>query len=218
MTRLYSLITILLTMFSLFSHLDVQSQKPVSFYKATADSSLKNFFDSRVMKNISCTYFDIHDDDGSSEYYFNDNKNKKFHFKTIVFEYALYSSELKYNFRFFVEIDIKNKVAWDSSITRRVPECIRKMRPCNFINSEESRKIAINDSIEHPDNLGFQLERNKLDKEYYWMIIGHEKENYYPANSKVRIRTSSVGTPRNHRFINAKTGKIVNWNEFKLDW
>jgi hypothetical protein len=170
------------------------------------------------MKQIHCELVSINEEGITDRLYYTDNKDRRVKFKTLFFQYYLHSAVLKDELQFYVGIYSNNTVIQDSSIIKGIPECIRRNWTCNFLNSEDAKRIAIRDSIKYPDNLSCELERNKIDKEYYWVITGHKKEKLDPVKSKVPILRASLVTSSMTRIIHATTGVIVKEDQFDYDW
>ena len=99
-----------------------------------------------------------------------------------------------------------------------MPLCIRTSQTCNFISADSAKQLSIIDSIKYSDDLSSQLERNKLDKEYYWIITGHKSSGRPKSNKpSLNVYSESISTDQ-RKIINAQTGHIINYKQFEYDW
>ena len=190
------------------------SQQSVITYKKVADKSIYKYFDSSLQNKLKCEVFKT----DRNNYIYEENKTKKLFFSYIRFEYSYFVNNLNCSLSFYVIVD-KNKVnVQDSSILKNIPICIRTKSNCNFINSDSAIKIAINDCIQYPSTLSFELRRNKKDGEFYWVITGH-KYSRAPETHKHRfyLYTEGISTSQ-QRIIDSKNGKIINWQDFAYDF
>lgn len=197
-----------------------RTQNLVKDYKRVADKSLLSYFDTIVVSKIRCDRFVAVsiDKNGSSRYFYNENKNKKLSFSTITFTYSLFDKVLNSDIIFYVSVDKNYKIIQDSSIHKKVPLCIRTIQTCNFISSDKAKQIAIIDSIRYADNLSYQLEKNKFDKDYYWIITGRKPSKRPTANkSSIRLNAETISITQ-RRIINAQTGQIISYKQFEYDW
>jgi hypothetical protein len=196
------------------------AQNLVKDYKRVADKSLLFYFDTIIVSKIQCDRFMAVslDKRGSSRYFYNENKNKKLSFSIITFTYSLFDKVLNDDIEFYVSVDKKFKIIRDSSILKKVPTCIRIIQPCNFISSDNAKQIAITDSIMYADNLSCQLEINKFDKDYYWIITGHKPSKKSTTNkSSIRLYAETISMDQ-RRIIHAQTGQIISSKKFDYNW
>lgn len=119
---------------------------------------------------------------------------------------------------FYVSVNKSHQVIIDSSIFKRIPLCIRTSQSCNFISSDSAKQIAVTDSIKFANDLSYQLERNKVDKEYYWIITGHRPSDRPKTNKSSLNRYAETISTDQRRIINAQTGLIIPYEEFDYDW
>lgn len=194
------------------------TQNLIRDYKRIADKSLLKYFDNKVASQVKCDRFTISDNDGSSRFIYNENKNKRMVFKTITFRYSIFDKVLNDDIHFYISVNKSHQVTDDSSLFKSVPTCIRTFQICNFISSDSAKNISIADSIKFPNNLSSQLERNKFDKEYYWIITGH-KPSDMPKTNKPSLNLYAEGVSSSQRrIVNAKTGQIFSDRQFEYDW
>ena len=194
------------------------TQKLIKDYKLIADKSLFKFLDTNVISKVQCDRFTITDSDGSGRYFYEENKNKRIAFSRITFGFSLFDSILNSDIYFYVSVNQNYQVINDSSIIKKIPLCIRRGQSCNFIPSDSAKRIAIKDSIKYVNDLSFQLERNKFDKEYYWIITGHRPSDRPKSNKpSLNVYVETISTDQ-RRIINAQTGLIVTYKQFDYDW
>jgi hypothetical protein len=196
------------------------SQNLVKDYKKVADKSLLKYLDTSIILKVKCDRFGTLslDERSSGRHFYNADKNKRLLFSTITFNYKLFDNSLNDDLYFYITVDKNLKVIRDSSIVKNVPLCIRVSQSCSFISADSAKQIAIIDLIKYADDLSSQLERNKFDKEYYWIITGHKPSNR-PKTTKpsLNVYAESISTDQ-RRIINARTGQIINYKQFDYDW
>ena len=196
------------------------SQNLVKDYKKVADKSLLEYFDTTVLSKVKCNRFSTLslDKQGSNTYFYNENRNQRLSFSAITFDYTLFDYALNDFIYFYISVDRKFQVFRDSSIIKKVPLCIRASQPCAFISSDSAKRISIADSIQYADRLSSQLERNKFDKEYYWIITGHKPSGRPKSNKpSLSLYAETISTSK-RRIINAQTGQLLNYEQFDYDW
>jgi hypothetical protein len=194
------------------------SQNLVKDYKKVADKSLFKYLDTSIISNVKCDRFSTSDKYGSNRYFYEVNKYKRLLFSTITFDYRLFNKQLNNDLYFYISVDKNHKVIWDSSIVKNVSDCIRTSQTCTFISADSAKRISIADSIEYSNDLSSQLERNKFDKVYYWIITGH-KPSDRPKSKKPSLSLyAETVSPAQTRIINAETGHIINYKQFDYDW
>jgi hypothetical protein len=206
--------------FSLGLTFQALSQGLIRDYKKVADKSLFKYLDSIIVSKVKCDRFVTLslDKQSSGRYFYEVNKNKKLFFSTITFNYKLFDNALNDDLYFYITVDKNLKIIRDSSIVKNIPLCIRITQDCKFISADSAKKISITDSIRYTDDLSSQLERNKFDKKYYWIITGH-KSSDRPKSTKpsLNLYAESISTDQ-RRIINAQTGQIINYKQFDYDW
>ena len=196
------------------------SQNLVKDYKKVADNSLIKYLDSNIISKVKCDRFGTLslDKQSSGRHFYTVNKYKRLLFSTITFNYKLFDNTLNDDLYFYITVDKNLKVIRDSSIIKNVPLCIRTSQTCNFISSDSAKRISIEDSIKYADDLSSQLERNKFDKEYYWIITGHRPSDR-PKDNKPSLNVyAEVISSNQRRIVNARTGHIINNRQFDYDW
>jgi hypothetical protein len=211
MTRL------LVLLLTLAMTLNGSTQNLVRDYKRTADEVLVKYFDKAILPRIKCDIFSESDQEGTERSFYKENSNKALSLSTITFDYYLFDSTLNDDIRFYVTLDKNHRVSWDSSIIKRVPACVRDNQPCYFISADSAKKIAIVDAIPFPTNINYQLERNKQDGEFYWVVTGR-KANKTKTNASPLTRSASSISATQERFIHAQTGAIISSKQFSFDW
>lgn len=194
------------------------SQNLIRDYKKFADKSLLQYFDATVLSKIKCDRFTTYDKYGSDRFIYNENKNKRLPFSSISFTYSLFDKVLNDDIYFYISVNKSHQVIIDSSIFKRIPLCIRTSQSCNFISSDSAKQIAVTDSIKFANDLSYQLERNKVDKEYYWIITGHRPSDRPKTNKSSLNRYAETISTDQRRIINAQTGLIIPYEEFDYDW
>lgn len=196
------------------------SQSLVKDYKKVADKSLFKYLDTSIISKVKCDRFGTLslDKQSSGRYFYGVSKYKRLLFSTITFNYTLFDNRLNDDLYFYVTVDKNLKVIRDSSIVKNIPLCIRTSQTCNLISADSAKQISIVDSIKYADDLSSQLERNKFDKEYYWVITGHRPSDRPKSNKpSLNVYAESISTNQ-RRIINAKTGHIINYTQFDYDW
>ncbi len=180
-------------------------QDTYSSYKRIADKIIFQNFDSSVNRSIKCYRFFVKPSDsgGISFSSYDHFKNRKGPVKEIVFDYSLYSRAIKDKFLFSIRLSSKGELVNKQEISN-IPDCIKRNDTCNFITRNKAIEIAINDSIDFPNNLVTNFEISK-NGEYYWHIQAEKPEN------KKRTNQSPYGNIGLNalRYINAKTGEII---------
>lgn len=194
------------------------TQKLIKDYKRIADKSLLKYFDTNVVSKVQCDRFNVTENDGSSRYFYNENKYKKIDFTIITFKYSLFDTALNDDIYFYVSVNKNYQVIHDSSILKKIPLCIRTHQSCNFISSDSAKRIAITDSIKYVNHLSSQLEINKLDNAYYWIITGHRPSDRPKNNKPTLNRYAETISPDQRRIINALTGQTISNKQFEYDW
>lgn len=195
------------------------TQNLVKDYKLIADKSLIKYFDSSVAAKVLCNRFTVVslDKQSGGRYFYNENKNKRLPFSIITFAYSIFDKALNDDLYFYVSVD-KNKHVVNDSILKKLPSCIRNARNCDFISSDSAKQIAIADSIKYADDLSSQLERNKYDQAYYWIITGHQpSERLKASKPSLNVHAETISTSQ-RRIINAQTGHIISYEQFEYDW
>jgi hypothetical protein len=195
-----------------------QSQHLVKDYRRIADKSISKYIDSAVASKVKCETFTAENTNSrtSETYLYNENKNKILGYNRITFYYILFYSPLNVDIRFYITVSYHHHLIDDSSIIKCLPECVRNPHFCPFISSDSAKSISIKNSIQYPHDLNCELQRNRNDNEFYWIITGRptlENPKVYP---NAHARTSITSSQR--RIINAKTGHLISMRQFSQDW
>ena len=211
---------ILTLIFTIVLSSSTKPQKLISDYKKVADKSLLNYFNVAVIPKIKCNSFGTisQDKQTANSYFYSENRSKILSFSVINFSYTLFDTALNYNIDFVISVDKNFRIAHDSSILKSVPVCILTFQNCALISTDSAKQISISDSIKFNNDLTSQLEKNKLDKEYYWIITGHKPSDRPKKNKPSLELHSEFISSDQRRIINAKTGQIITSKEFDLDW
>jgi hypothetical protein len=167
--------------------------------KSRADSF--RFFTPEAVSKISCDYFTVtkQGHDGlTTSYPCTIDNNIDVSNSFYGFQYSLFSEELNYKIIFSVSLDTASSFHYDSSkLVSHIPDCIRKRQKCGFISRDSVLKLVEKKSkISAADFTDIDLEKNKKDGEFYWLISNHDKTN----------------------IVNAFSGKFINRRDFEYSW
>jgi hypothetical protein len=193
-------------------------QETLKHYKHLADKIIAKHFKPSIFKTIKCKSFIAKGDKegfGAEGYY---NQNRLIRIDSswdVGLFYTLYSKDLDYEFHFSVTIDTNKKLLGETRLSTEIPSCIRENKKCGFMTKHDAIAIATQDSIQYPDNLDAQLEKPKNSIEFFWVIIGQDK-NFYNYDDKKRELewVVLVRKQKNTRVINAQTGKLISLRDY----
>jgi hypothetical protein len=190
------------------------AQRKLLDYKHVIDVRLLAYFDSALVKQMSCTVSSLVGLDSVESFYtrsYVPTKDNRAAFLSITFTYKFYSKSINHTFDFDVSISKDKIVTTDFSKWEEIPSCIRSNLACDFINKDSAVKIALADSIEYPNNLSVRFGRPLRTNEYFWYINGRPKQT---QNKGARRTTTRKVSPKQRKIINALTGDIISWQEY----
>ncbi|RZJ99826.1 MAG: hypothetical protein EOO46_21840, partial [Flavobacterium sp.] len=190
-------------------------QQELRNYKELAIKVLSKHFDKDVLNNVKCTKFIAKGDeegDGADGHY---ETNQTILIDTtwdIGLFFEVHNNELDYDVPFSLTIAKDGNFFGETKVIEQVPSCVRRNQHCGFINQRTAISIAKRNSIQYPDNLNAQLVKPKKSEEYFWIVIGQDKNayNYNDKDNELKW-TVLVRRQTNTRVIKAKTGELIYW-------
>jgi hypothetical protein len=196
------------------------AQQSVMEYKAMTDGAIRKYFSQSGFKKVKCYSYIACDRNNGKTYSGRYKKNDSFKIdiEFISIFYDLYSKELDYKFEFITSIDSSMKIGvyTESGGFKDIPPCVRMNKPCHYIKQSEAIIIAQKDSIQYPDNLIVEMEGIRKSDEFYWIVSGQDKRIVdYSVERKEGFQYYPQ-TKKNTRYVNAKTGRILSFEEYKL--
>jgi hypothetical protein len=194
------------------------AQKTITEYKGITDEAIRKYFSRSSFKRIKCDVYiaqQRHKKEALSGY-FKADKNKKVEIESFAVIYYLYSKELNYKFTFVIDIDSNLQVNLaEYKGLEDIPECVKMNKPCNFIKQKDAIAIAQKDSIQYPDNLIAEVGKPLNSKDFYWIVSGQDKKNVDYSIKRKEGWQSYPLRKKNTRYVNAKTGKILSFEEYQ---
>jgi hypothetical protein len=191
------LITFFLTLIST----TCSAQDSIKNYRQQAKNVLTNFFNPETISKIECEYFTVTKwghDGLTKSYPCSFDHNIDVTDASYGFQYSLFSKDLNYKFIFSISLDTASSYHYDSSkLVSHIPECIRRSEHCSYVSLDSILKIIKGKSKSFTvDLIDVELEKNKKDGEFYWLLSNEGKTN----------------------IINALTGKFIKRSGFAYSW
>jgi hypothetical protein len=175
------------------------AQQKLIEYKKVVETELKKHFNFPLIKT-RCTVESKIDVDGRESIFTNDyliEENDTESFISITLEYSIFSTEINDWFPIVMTIDSNKVIDYSKTNFSVIPSCILKNQGCNFIKKDSAITIAIQDSIQYPNNLKTFFWVDEKTARCFWNIKGNSGTN------------SKTGSKNQYRQIDALTGEII---------
>ena len=134
-------------------------------------------------------------------------------FVSITFQYSFFSKRLNMQLDFDVAINKDSTIDNTVDLSCYIPNCVLRDTDCNLITKDQAIAIAIKSKIKYSVDFDIEFAKPINKKEYFWHIIGFN----HKADRTPNKRNSYKFSGSQQRIVNARTGKIINYEDYRKD-
>jgi len=196
-------------------HLNAFGQVDATNYKSIADKYLeaksnKKFYEKLKFKSFYST------DTDEGDWYFEADQLKSNtidSFVSITFQYSFFSKKLNTTLDFEVTLNRDSTINNAVDLSCYIPECILQDNDCDLMTKDQAIAIAKKSKIKYSTDFQIELTKPINKREYYWYIIGFN----YKISKSLNKQTPFRFTANQQRIINARTGEVISYEDFRKD-
>ena len=134
-------------------------------------------------------------------------------FVSITFQYSFFSKRLNTQLDFDVTINKDSTIDNTIDLSCYIPDCVLRDTVCNLITKDQAIAIAIKSKIKYSVDFDIEFAKPINKKEYFWHIIGFNHKVDRTPNKRNSYKFSGS----QQRIVNARTGKIISYEDYRKD-
>ena len=201
--------------FAYFTYTSAFGQVDVTNYKTIADKYIESKFNKKFNGKYKFeSFYSTTPQEGFWHFEPSQLKNNTIDsFVSITFQYSFFSKRLNTQLDFDLIINKDSSIDNTVDLSRYIPDCVLKDTVCNLITRDQAITIAKKSKIKYSVDFDIVFAKPINKKEYFWHIIGfNHKVDRTPYK-----RNSNKFSGSQQRIINARTGGIISYEDFRKD-